>query len=291
MSRMLPEPGVGGAAAPVQEARITVLGSQGFIGSALVRRLRDLGMDCLAPARGQEHLQGRSLGHVIYAIGLTADFRTRPLDTIEAHVCSLRRLIAEADFESLTYLSSTRVYAGGSDTRECAGLRVNPNDASDLYNLSKLTGEALCLHAGRPGMKVVRLSNVIGPRRDPDTFIDQLLAEAAQTGRAVMRTAAAARKDYVALSDVVALLPRIATSRASGIFNLASGEPVAGATVARLMHAVLGIQVTTLPDAPLWDFEPIDTGRVRREFGFQPRPFESHFTEFLQTHRTRAALP
>ncbi len=281
MSRMLPEP----------QARITVLGSQGFVGSALLRRLRALGTDCLAPARGQEHRQGSSLGHVIYAIGLTADFRSRPLDTIEAHVCTLRRLIAEADFDSLTYLSSTRVYAGGSDTRECAGLRVNPNDASDLYNLSKLTGEALCLHAGRPGMKVVRLSNVIGLRRDPDTFIDQLLAEAAQTGRALMRTAAAARKDYVALSDVVALLPRIATSPATGIFNLASGEPVAGSTVARLMHDVLGIEVTTLADAPLWDFEPIDTGRVRREFGFQPRPFESHFTEFLQTHRTRAALP
>lgn len=265
-------------------ARITVLGAAGFVGSALVLHIRGLGLDCLAPTRGDEALYRQPLGHVIYTIGLTADFRTRPLDTVEAHVCVLRRLIAEADFESLTYLSSTRVYAGGAETHEGASLRVNPNDASDLYNLSKLTGEALCLHSGRPGMKVARLSNVVGLRRDADTFIDQLLAEAQTTGRAVMRSAPDGCKDYIALADAQALLTRIATSPASGIFNVASGEQVCGGTVARLMYQVRGIQVDVAPNAPLWDFAPINTQRVRREFAFEPQPFATHFTAFLQAH-------
>ena len=272
------------AAADLQSTPVTVLGASGFVGSALLCHLRSQGLKCSAPARDDSRVFSRPLGHVIYTIGLTADFRTRPLDTIEAHVCVLRRLIAEAEFESLTYLSSTRVYAGNSDTREAAGLCVNPNDPSDLYNLSKLTGEALCLHAGRPGMKVARLSNVVGLRRDPDTFIDQLLAEAARTGRAVLRSAPTARKDYIALDDAVALLTQIATGPGTGIFNVASGEPVSGATVARLMREVLGIHVDTMADAPAWDFAPIATQRVRREFAFEPRPFATHFTEFLKAH-------
>ncbi len=264
--------------------RITVLGAAGFVGSALVQHIRSLGRECLAPLRGDAHIYRQPLGHVIYTIGLTADFRSRPLDTVEAHVCVLRRLIAEAQFDSLTYLSSTRVYAGGDDTHEGACLRVNPNDASDLYNLSKLTGEALCLHSGRAGMKVARLSNVVGVRRDADTFIDQLLAEAAGSGRAVMRSAPDGCKDYIALDDAAALLARIAMSSATGIFNVASGEQVSGGTVARLMQQVRGIQVDVAANAPLWDFAPINTQRVRTEFGFQPQAFAEHFTALLQAH-------
>lgn len=281
-----PQPHTNSVDRAEQRSRISVLGAAGFVGSALVQHIRGLGLECLAPLRGGE-LHRQPLGHVIYTIGLTADFRSRPLDTVEAHVCVLRRLIAEADFDSLTYLSSTRVYAGGADTRETASLLVNPNDASDLYNLSKLTGEALCLHSGRPGMKVARLSNVVGLRRDADTFIDQLLQEAATTGRALMRSAPEGCKDYIALNDAAALLTRIATAPATGIFNVASGERVSGGTVARLMLQVRGITVDVAPNAPLWDFAGIDIQRVRTEFGFQPQPFADHFIEFLQTHGRR----
>ena len=271
-------------------AGITVLGGAGFVGSALASHARALGLAVSTPARGDERVFHEPLGHVVYTIGLTADFRTRPLETVEAHVCVLRRLLAEGKFDSLTYLSSTRVYAGGRETSEDATLRVNPNHASDLYNLSKLTGEALCLHGGRSGMKVARLSNVVGLRSDPDTFIDQLMREARSTGQAVLRTQPADRKDYISLSDTVALLVRIAMTPSTGIFNVASGEAVANATLIRMLGEVLGIAVQTLTDAPSWDFEPIDTTRIRREFGFIARPFESHFTEFLQANRLPKAL-
>ena len=84
----------------------------------------------------------------IFAIGLTADFRSRPLDTMDAHVSALAEVLRCGRFDSLTYLSSTRVYAGLPRGCGNATLVVNPSDASDLYNLSKLAGEALCL--GRP---------------------------------------------------------------------------------------------------------------------------------------------
>lgn len=103
---------------------ITVLGSTGFIGSHLVQYPQRHGYGCNLPEKGDESIYTGALGHVIYAIGLMADFRSRPLDTVEAHVCLLQRLIRAGNFESLTYLSSTRAYVGAADTAETIRLSI-----------------------------------------------------------------------------------------------------------------------------------------------------------------------
>lgn len=265
--------------------KVAVLGGAGFVGSHLVRHLREQGYDCVVPGRDDDSIFRRPLGTVIYAIGLTADFRTRPLETVEAHVCLLQRLLAAADFESLTYLSSTRVYAGSTETRESASLRVNPNDGSDLYNLSKLMGESLCLHGGRPGMKVARLSNVVGLRKEPDIFIDQLLEEGCRTGKVVFRTAPESRKDYVHIDDVVRLIGQLALSEATGIYNVASGEGVTNGEIAEALRSALGFEVATLPDAPAWEFTPIDISKARDSFAYRPRKFADYFPGYLQDYR------
>lgn len=266
---------------------LTVLGGTGFIGSHVLRHLQGLGHECQAPGRDDSTLFDRPLGHVIYAIGLTADFRSHPLETVEAHVCLLRRLIATGRFESLTYLSSTRVYAGVEDTRETATLHVSPHVPGDLYNISKLMGEALSLHCGRPHMKVARLSNVVGLRRDPDMFIDQLLEEGCRTGRVELRTALVSKKDYLFVEDAVALLTKIALSPEDGIFNAASGEGVANAEIAGMMETFAGVSVSVAADAPVWKFTEIDITRVKQLFGFVPLRFEEYFPAFLHSYRQR----
>ena len=64
---------------------VTILGSSGFVGSNLKNKLVSVGINTYTPHRSEE-LSGKNLGHVIYCIGLTADFRTKPFETIEAHV-------------------------------------------------------------------------------------------------------------------------------------------------------------------------------------------------------------
>jgi len=267
--------------------RITVLGGAGFVGSHLVRHLRAAGQDAFVPERGDPRVFGEPLGDVVYAIGLTADFRQRPLDTVEAHVCLLRRLLAEADFRSLTYLSSTRVYAGAASTREDASLVVNPCEPGDLYNLSKLMGESLCLHGRRAGVKVARLSNIVGLRPDADLFVDQLLEEGRTRGHIVLHTAPASRKDYLWIDDAVRALSQIARSPAGGIFNVASGEGVSGAEVLLQIESCLDYPWSVVPNAPVWDFMPICTERLRVEFGFAPRRFDDYFPEYLAQYRAR----
>lgn len=269
---------------------VTVLGASGFIGRHLIARLRADGMPFEAPARQDAGLLQRPLGHVIYAIGLTSDFRSRPLDTVEAHVCLLRSLLAQGDFESLTYLSSTRVYAGAADTRESATLAVNPNDPSDLYNLSKLMGESLCLHGGRASARVARLSNIVGLRDTPDSFIDQLLEEGAREGAITLRTALSSRKDYLYIDDAVSQILAISRSDATGIFNVANGSGVENREIAACIQDKLGYRATVAPDAPEWAFADIDVTRTQGLCGMAPRAFSDYFPNFLEQYRLHKGI-
>lgn len=266
---------------------ITVLGGTGFIGGNFQRQALALGYDCSAPGKGDPGIFQRDLGHVLYSIGLTADFRTRPLETVEAHVCLLRKLIEIGNFTSLTYISSTRLYAGAPSTAESATLRVNPNESGDLYNISKLMGESLCLHCGRGGFKVARLSNIVGLRSDPDIFIDQLLEEGCRNGHVALRTSLESQKDYLYIDDAVKLLLNITLSEERGIFNVASGEGISNREIVRYLEREMGFKVSVAPDAARWDFTAIDVARVRSLFDFSPQPFSLYFPKFLQAYRQK----
>ena len=276
----------------------TVLGGRGFIGSHLVRHLRNQGHEVWVPQRDDPAVFERELGHAVYAIGLTADFRRRPLATVEAHVSVLRRVLEAGHFESLTYLSSTRVYAGAASTSEAAALRVDPNAPDDLYNLSKLLGEALCLHCGHAGMKVARLANIVGARPAGEegsgaaNFIDALIDEGRRTCHVRLQTSLASTKDYLGIDAAVDLLVRIALSAHTGIFNVASGCSVSNAEIKRLIERETGWSVAVEPDAPTWGFAPIDMSRVTRLFAPSAdalaRSFTTSFTALL---RAAAAAP
>lgn len=245
--------------------KFTILGAGGFIGSHLLAHLRQAGHDCYAPARGDAALFSQELGHVIYCVGLTADFRSRPFDTVRAHVCVLADVLEKARFESLLYLSSTRVYAGAA-----YGSEETPLMAGDIYNLSKLTGEALCLASGREQIRIARMSNVYGGNDDSDNFLPSLMRAATVDKRITLNTALDSAKDYVALEDVVDILPKIAVLGSHRIYNVASGRNTSNHELVEAIRALTGCAVEVAAEAPTISFPAIDIGRLRVEFDFSP---------------------
>lgn len=214
---------------------ITVLGAGGWVGSALVDELTRQGRAVLPVERAElvDWLAAEEqLGPVVYAIGLTADFRQRPYATVDAHVGLVSKVLRRTGLERLLLLSSTRVYSRSIDTSESASLPCQSSDASDLYNISKLLGECLVLQDPRPGLKVVRLSNVLGFGQPESTFVGSLLFEARERGEALIEQSSDSTKDYVALSDVVRLLPLIAEKGNYRLYNLASGKNTTHAELA-----------------------------------------------------------
>jgi len=251
----------------------TVLGASGYIGSRLVAHLQGQGHTVLAPARGDAGLFSQPLGHVLYCVGLTADFRSRPFDTVEAHVGLLAEVLRRAQFDSLLYLSSTRVYMGAASTDEEATLSVVPGDPSYLYNLSKLAGESLCHASGRSGVRVARLSNVVGPGMDAQAgnLVADLVHQAYQ-GHVSLHSDPRSSKDYVHVADVLDWLPAIALAGRAAVYNVASGLQATHAQWLEWLHERTGCTVQWPQNAPLQQFPPIAAQRLQAEFDVRPRP-------------------
>lgn len=250
--------------------RFTVLGASGFIGSHLAAHLRQAGHECLTPGRDGPPVPPGDLGHVIYCIGLTADFRTRPFDTVRAHVCLLADVLERAAFDSLLYLSSTRIYGNAGEAEEDRPLQVDPQNPSDLYNLTKITGESLCFACGRPNVRVARLSNVYGGDFGSDNFLSSVLRDALRQGRVVLQTALESAKDYVSIDDVVTLLAAIAQSGRQRLYNVASGINVSNGELLGRIRELTGCELEVSAQARTIAFPRISIERARREFDFSP---------------------
>ncbi|MGR8931720.1 MAG: NAD-dependent epimerase/dehydratase family protein [Gammaproteobacteria bacterium] len=252
--------------------KFTVFGGHGFIGSALCNYLTAMGHQVFVPRRDGSDVRGLELGHVIYAIGLTADYRSRPFDTVEAHVAALSRHLRDASYRSWLYLSSTRVYEGqtAEPVSEEVSLVVNPG-SHGIYNLSKLTGEALCLSLPSAAVRIVRLSNVFGREQPKETFLGMLLDDLAKGHELVIGEAAASSKDYIAIEDVCWLLVRIALDGRQRIYNVASGKPISHGELATVLSELSGCRVRFSDNAPRRAFPRIDISRVIGEFGFRPK--------------------
>ena len=248
--------------------KAAVFGAGGFIGSRLVKRLEREGWEVLALARGDERWREAEVGHAFYCVGLTADFRSRPFETIDAHVGVAAEVLRAARFDSFLYLSSTRVYAKGASGAETTPLVVDPADPGDLYNLSKLMGEAACLAVDRPEARVARLSNVYGHDPGSENFLASILREAAG-GAIRLRTGLESEKDYVALDDVLDALVRISVAGRERIYNVASGVNTTHAAIVQALRDLTGCSVEVAPGSPVTCFPPIATGRLRA-LGLEP---------------------
>jgi len=258
--------------------RFTVLGGRGHLGSHLAQALQRAGHEVVLPAR-DEPLPAAA-GHVLYCIGVASDFRTRALDTIAAHVGVLERYLRSDDWSSFLYLSSTRVYAGSTSGSESAELRLRPADPDHLYNLSKAAGEALCLTLPRPTLRVVRIANVYGDDAGTGTFVADVLRDA-RSGEVHFGLAPASEKDYVALADVLDILPRIALHGRERLYNIAAGRNVRLSELAAALERLAKVRCTFAPDAPVVRFPRIAIERVTAEFGFRPEQLLDSLPDLL----------
>lgn len=274
--------------------KYTVLGATGFIGSHVAALARSLGHEVVCPGR-DENLEGQHLGHAIYSIGITADFRRRPHDTVTAHVTKLQEVLTCTSFDSLVYLSSTRVYARcvspaeGSDAwlgiSEEAEIPVLPTDFSDLYNLSKLMGESIAL-ASSPRVKVARLSNVVGPDFNSDNFILSVIRNCIRDGRVELKTSLNSAKDYVSVDDVAALLLQLGPAGKHSVYNVASGANTTHGEITHELTQLTGATVSVAEASPTITFPRIDIRRAVNELNFTPRRLEGLLPTLVARLRT-----
>lgn len=250
----------------------TIIGGAGFIGSNLGLYLSGQGASWSAPKRSAlSRLEGR-LGHVVYCAGVTADFRERPFDTIDAHVSLLNKALKDWDFDSLTYLSSTRVYIHSDGTRESDPLKINPGNPEDIFNASKIAGECLCAGSSRDNVRAVRVSNVIGEDFGSRNFVFDLMHAASADKKITLRSSLSSEKDYIHIADVTAMLAAIARTGSAPIYNLGSGGNITNKDIVEQICLEIPSELDVVPGAPAIRFPPINVDAIVRDFGYSPTP-------------------
>lgn len=259
---------------------ITVLGATGFIGSHLVSALRKSGHDPYIPGR-QEDLRGKNLGYVYYCIGMTADFRQFPVETMVAHVGKLTEILQSCTYQGLLYLSSSRVYEHAGQGHEDTAIPVRSSDLSDIYTLSKLSGESLCLAQDNPDIKVVRLSNVYGPDWESQNFLISILRSALKEGHVVLGTSAETCKDYISIEDVTEMLPQIANGGQYRLYNLASGIQLSNQQLLDQICQHSSASWALSETARHRPFPAIDISRLQQDFTYHPRHLLNDLDKFV----------
>jgi nucleoside-diphosphate-sugar epimerase len=268
---------------------ITVLGASGFIGRQLCERLRRTGREYVAPAH-HDLLAERALGDIIYCIGFTADFRTKPFDTVEAHVCKILEVLRKCQFESLLYLSSTRLYRSErSIAREEDPIQIAPLNVDDLYNISKAMGESLAFASGKK-IRIARLSNVFGDDFTSPNFVATVVKEALSEGELTIHSAPTSERDYVSVNDVVSGLIEIATRGRHDIYNVAGGMNVSNACLAEKIGELAGVKVRFRSEAPVSQPPRISIERMQREFDFKPARIMDELERLVDSYRRNRAV-
>lgn len=304
--------------------RVLVTGADGFIGSALVRRLLEVGTAVVAPGHGpaDEPADGlerpaaaledvealvvamRGCGAVVHLAARAGGIQfqaTGHAEVLEDNTRATRSVLeaaARAGVARVFLASSGVVYApeAASPIPE-EGRLVRPDlDRVTGYAWSKLTDEAVAgWYAGRLDCVVGRFTNTYGPGGSFDparsTVVHALVARAADLGAgealAVWGDGSAVRSFlYVedAVEAVLAVLDRGERGRA---YNLDSSEPVAIRELAHLVREAVAPGADLAFDASKPAGSPVrvlDNARLRA-LGFAPQVPLSE-----GVHRTAAAF-
>ncbi len=262
----------------------TVVGADGFIGRHLLAHLKQQGWECWASPRHAPNFTRRELGTVFYCAGLTGDFAQHPHPTVNAHVSLLNELLEHGRFDSLVYLSSTRLYdtLPGYPADEDSHLALNPAQPRHVYDLSKALGEALCRHASGGRARVARLSCVYAGVDDSPGFLGDLLRRVqAQRGALSIDCCSHAVRDYVHISDVMTALVHIASHGTQAAYNVASGVNLSNTTLFERLGELCGTRLAASRTQRLPSPAPVSIARMQREFNWQPRQLLSQLPELL----------
>lgn len=262
----------------------TVLGATGFVGKSLVKHLLNIGMEVYTPDIRNEDISKKHLGHVIYAIG-ELDSKKNSSNVVESHVCYLNKLLNDSNFESLLYCSATRIYSGLNTAHEDNSLILDPMNINNLYPISKIMGESICLALDNPKIRIARLSNISGFNHTSNLFLPTIIREAVDKKLIILRTKLQSEKDYVNIDDVVEILPKISLNGKYRIYNIAKGENTTNEEIITKLQNITSCEIKILPNAKDYSFPKIDIERITNEFNFNPKPLLSYIEDIVKSYK------
>jgi nucleoside-diphosphate-sugar epimerase len=226
---------------------VVVLGGGGFIGRLLLAALEHAGIPTLAPSRRELDLAVEGAGErlsallgptdaVVLLAALTPD-KGRGLTPFLTNLAiggAACRALEKAEPAHAVYFSSDAVYpmAGGPITEEsCA-------EPADLYGVMHLAREIMVKTAVRAPVAVLRPTLVYGAADTHNSYgPNRLRRVARKEGRIALFGEGEEMRDHLLVDDLVALTLLVLRHRSRGVLNLATGQSISYAELARKVAA------------------------------------------------------
>lgn len=247
---------------PNSRLRATIIGGSGYIGSHLMHRLKSMGVEVIAPQHGEEvQLLGTDIGELFYCAGMTANFAANPVDTVQAHINLLTSLLSHCKYNSVVYLSSTRLYDRpmsmidiDQTISEDDFLMLNPKNPRHLYDLTKAAGENLSLCIASNKASIARLACVWDNSQNSNGFMPSLIrklrglsARSPQTESLNINSFSHVNRHYIHINDLIyALIQMSYKEEHKQIISLSSDEaPIKNSQIFHLLEKIYNIKLIT----------------------------------------------
>lgn len=211
---------------------ITLLGSSGYIGSAFLSYCKNSGISIESPKREELHsYKHKRIKTLLWCIGITSDFHTRLYETVEISVSYLNEFLYNNDIEQVVYMSSTRIFKRNTFVTEETMPLLLPSCKDDVYALSKVLGEAICLHSGIKA-KIIRISNVysVATPNKPIGFLGSVLGSL-KSKECIFNTTPNSTRNFVHIDDVTDIAMKIIKNSDRDIYHIASAENISNSQI------------------------------------------------------------
>jgi nucleoside-diphosphate-sugar epimerase len=270
--------------------KVIVLGATGFLGRAIEAALVKAGAEVHGFSSKTLDLTDRAAfgvldelagpeGTLIFASAITPD-KGRTVDALDANLqmaMNVGRYLEAHPFGKVVYVSSDAVYPMSDDVVT----EASPVEPADFYALAKYAGERVLANvcgAAKIPLAIVRPTGVYGPgdthnSYGPNRFITQIQND----GKVSLFGEGDDIRDHVYLDDVAEAVVGLATSEATGLFNVASGESRSFGSIVEQLQALSPVpfEVVNLPKSGGTSRRDFDIGRLREALpGLALTPFE-----------------
>jgi nucleoside-diphosphate-sugar epimerase len=265
--------------------RIVVVGSNSFVGKALLRRLNASGAAVLSLGRADLDLAKEDAGERLAAlirptdavVAIAAKAPCRNVDDFLANACIIRALAAglsAAKPAHLINLSSDAVYGDESTPL------TESHDAApgSMHGAMHLAREIALKGVGSP-LAILRPTLLYGASDPHNGYGPNLFRRKANSGEdIVLFGEGEERRDHVDVDDVAEIVARVLLRRSTGVLNIASGSVASFQEIARLAADLAGKPISIrnsartgpMPHNGYRPFDPAATFAAFADFRYTP---------------------
>lgn len=266
--------------------KLLITGSDGFIGSKLVHKLRELDeydistYDIKDGDISADPIPFSGINHVIHLAARTfvPDSWSNPRSFYMTNVQGTANIL---DFcyhhkASLTYISAY-VYGKPNFLPITEDHPLNPGNP---YMHSKIMAESLCrFYASNHQMaiSIIRPFNIIGPGQREDFLIPHLVRQLLDRGsKEIQVKDLLPRRDFLYLDDLLdAIIATLSAANPGGTYNVGSGDSYSVDQIIQVLMDITGIQKGVVTGKQVRKNEipdvRADISRIKSDLGWEPR--------------------